>query len=54
MYALEYSRVEIASYLIDIGSDINARNIYNVTPLHYACKSSHAEDMFEIIKKMLE
>jgi hypothetical protein len=54
MYALEYSRVEIASYLIDIGSNINARDIYNVTPLHYACKSYHAEDMFEIIKKMLE
>jgi hypothetical protein len=54
MYALAYSKAEIASYLIDIGSDINAGNVYNVTPLHYACESYRAEDMFEIIKKMLE
>jgi ankyrin repeat protein len=36
MVAAQQSKIEIFRYLTEIGADINIRNAYNSTALHYA------------------
>ncbi|WP_311195366.1 ankyrin repeat domain-containing protein [Moraxella cuniculi] len=36
-------------YLIDLGLDINAQDIYGMTPLHYALRSGNAEAAIELL-----
>jgi len=40
LLATQYRRSEMATYLIDQGANINAKNNYNYTPLHFAAMNN--------------
>jgi hypothetical protein len=54
MYAAAFKSGEIGIYLISIGADVNAKNIYGLTALHYACESNIVEDSENLIKKLID
>lgn len=49
MCAVEHRREEVARYLLQMGADVNARDVYDFTALHYAYTSSAPKiiDMLE-------
>ena len=53
MYALSVKRADIALFLIERGVDINSKNVFNMTALHYACHSEKAEYFIDVIKRLL-
>ena len=41
---------DVINYLINKGIDINAQDIYGMTPLHYALRSKNAEAAIALLK----
>ena len=54
MYALELNNTDAALYLIENGVDVNAINIFNMSALHYACKTEKAGQSLDIIRLLIE
>jgi len=54
MYALSIGRGDVANLLIEKGVDVNEKNIFDMTALHYACLSEKAEYYFDVIEKLLK
>lgn len=55
--AVTYSRacpIETIKYLIDYGLDVNATNIYGMTPLHLACQSVSTTSTTDAIKLLID
>ena len=44
----------VIDYLIKQGSDVNVRDIYGQTPLHYACMRGNEVACRELLKYKLE
>ena len=43
-------KVELIQFYIDNGVDVNAQDIYGMTPLHYALRSKNAEAAIALLK----
>lgn len=54
MYALDSGRDDVALFLIENSVDVNAKNVFDMTALHYACRSDKAEYFLNVIKSLLE
>jgi len=50
-YASEYGHEDIATYLLDHGADINARDVRGWTPLYSACANDHLVMVVLLVSK---
>lgn len=54
-FAVLAESAETVRFLLERGADVNARNMYGMTPLHAACEGFRAgDDMFQVVQVLLE